>query len=246
MITKVIIPLAGLGTRMFPITKYLPKEMLPIVNIPSINFILNEIIQTSVTHYFFIINHKKTILNNHIQSFFKGYPNLKYTFIEQEELNGLGGAVLLAKPFIENNEHFLLVLPDNIFSKTYNISKGLISFFNNHKTSSVALNIIPDNEIEKRAIISDFEKTNSSEYLIKEITDKPKSSLSKLAISGRYVLSFRIFEFIDDKLSTGEIELTSALGKYCKVHKLLGVKSSSEKFDIGSKKGYYQAFINLG
>ena len=89
MINKVVIPLAGLGTRMFPITKYLSKEMLPIVNIPSIIFILSELTQTTISHFLFIINNKKTDLNNHIKLYLKNYPNITFNFIEQKDVNKL-------------------------------------------------------------------------------------------------------------------------------------------------------------
>jgi len=244
MISKAIIPLAGLGTRMLPITKYLSKEMLPIVNVPAIEFILDELINTSISSFIFIINQNKKDLNQHIISYLNDYPDRTVNFIEQKELDGLGGAVRLTESIIKENEFFLLVLPDNLFLSN-DVSRELIKLHEKRKTSVVVLSKVLAQETNKRAIILRYQKLNELEYRIEEIIDKPPVSASKIAISGRYILNDKIFDFITDQPKGKEIELTSALARFSKNHNLIGLLSNFKKFDIGSKDGYYQAFLNL-
>lgn len=247
-ITKAVVPIAGNGFRMAPISNIISKELLPILNKPSIELIIEELIEANIQLIIFISNPGKVILNNYIIKFIDDkYPDTKYKFFMQNEPLGLGDAIMCSKNGILNNEYFLIVLPDNLFFLN-SISKEMVSVYKREKKPVVSLSRIHEKEINKRAIVSLKPNNNSKTMYISSILDKPTSLNihNSLAISGRYIISDEIFKYIKKENHFKEIEFTNALNVYCKNNDVIGKEFDIEKYDIGSYDGYYKAFIEIG
>lgn len=251
MINKAIVPIAGFGSRMQPITDYLAKEMLPIVTEPAICFIIEELYSVGISSIIFVTNRRKNVLNNYLRHLFSSrYPKLEYQFISQDEPLGLGHAVALTRPVISLNEAFLIALPDNlIFPIKNSLSRALVETYERTGCWVVGVTKIELSETTKRAIVKFGQQVERGCFQIKEIIDKPTASFNQktYAIAGRYVVTDRLFDYLrDEKNGHCSRELTLALSVYGTENELLGLVHDSEKFDIGSPEGYYNAFRYAG
>jgi UTP--glucose-1-phosphate uridylyltransferase len=203
MVKKAIIPMAGEGSRMQPISAYVPKELLPIGTTPIIQIIIEELIHANISEFIFITNPKKKELNLFVQKLFtEKYPTLKISFIDQKVPKGLGHAVKLTEEYVAEREFFLLALPDNLFNPNHiNIISQMIHLKSKFKKSIISINHVPKEEAEKRAIVTlkNDQFNENGDNTILEILDKPKITAERkkniYAISGRYILQGSIFTF---------------------------------------------------
>jgi UTP--glucose-1-phosphate uridylyltransferase len=268
-IFKAVIPAGGLGTRFLPFTKAVPKEMLPILNKPALHYILQEGIQSGISHYTIITSRGKEALVNYCDP----YPELdallkehnkqelladlnhllnkvQCAYIRQSEALGLGHAIGLARNFI-GKEYFGIFLPDDIiFSKKAALDQ-LITIARQEKASVIAVQEVPMNALSSYGIISVKKQLTPSLYQINGVVEKPsqKDAPSNLAIIGRYVLSHKIFESIEaiTPHATHEIQLTDAISHMMNNgEKVFAYKIQGQRFDTGTPSGWLRANIHAG
>jgi len=265
-IRKAILPVAGLGTRFLPATKAIPKEMLPIVDIPLIEYAVDEAISIGVDEIIFVTSPDKYSIKTHFERskslenklLKKGksnlvekinpnkYNSIEFHFIAQEEQIGLGHAISLAADYVID-EPFAVILPDDLFVSEVSCIKELSEAYFQTKNSVVAVNKIDSNQIHKYGVIKPG-KINKNLIEIDDIVEKPNknNAPSDIAVCGRYILTPDIFDFLklvkEDK--SGEIQLTDAIRLMAKEEPISALLYSGKKFDCGSKLGYVQAIIS--
>ena len=265
LIKKAVFPGAGLGTRFLPATKASPKEMLPIVDKPLIQYAAEEAIKAGITHLIFVIGRTKNAIINHFDSapeleaalsnkkkltllkiIKKIVPkNIDCTFVRQESPLGLGHAIYCTKEIIGNNDFVVMLADDLIKSKVPTI-KQMINLRKKMNTNIIAVEEIHKSQTDKYGII-EYTKNKKNLFKIKSIVEKPKPSVAKsnLAVVGRYIFSSKIFKMIEDtKPSVGkEIQITDAISKLLQSEDVYAYKFSGERFDCGSKIGYLKANV---
>lgn len=272
-ITKAVIPVAGYGTRFLPASKSIPKEMFPIIDKPTIHWIVEEAYKSGITDLLFIVSRNKhSILNyfdynkelNDVLAKKKKFNEIKkineitevmnIQFVIQKEQLGLGHAILQAEKFI-NNEPFAVLLGDDIVIPTKKDDYALkqcIQAFNKTKKSIVGVQEVKLEDVSKYGIVKPKSKKidNVKEsILLTSLIEKPEpqDAPSKLAVLGRYVLTPNIFKELKNtkKDIRDEIELTDAINSLCKKESVYAKCFSGRRFDIGLKKGYVEATIYL-
>ena len=262
---KAVIPIAGLGTRMLPATKAIPKEMLPIVGKPIIQYIVEEAVEAGFEEIILITHSSKYSVENHFDESFEleatlekrvkrsllkeiksiSKLNVIIQSVRQGHLKGLGHAVLCAKPLIQK-EPFAIILPDMIL-KSSTGKNNLLELkreFDATGISQILLGTASKKDISKYGI------AKVSKNLITKIIEKPsyKAAPSKLFVVGRYIFDNKIFDFLSSKkTSTGtEMELTESIQKFIEEGNKVGLKRlDGEFFDCGDKLGYLKAVINF-
>ena len=266
-IKKAVLPVAGLGTRFLPATKAIPKEMLPIVDTPLVEFAVREAIEAGIEEIIFVTSHTKRSIEDHFdrnlelesklsssnkESYLdkvnlNEYEGIKFSFVRQRDQRGLGDAILQVSHLILPDEYFAILLADDLFDGTPGITSQLLSAFESHQRSIIAINEVTDEETKKYGVI-DGEIISENLTMIKEIVEKPQSNPpSNLAVTGRYLLKGSILEFLK-RIKPGfgnEIQLTDAISMLLKEDEVFGLKYKAEKFDCGSREGFLQANIHF-
>lgn len=259
-----VIPAAGLGTRFLPWTKSVPKELLPILNKPSIHYILDESRASGMDELCIITSERKQALEHYLShdptlekhledtnkldalsSINAIIDALKFHYIVQHDPRGLGHAVGLAREKVNNN-FFGVLLPDDIIaSETPGISQ-LIAIAKEHNATVVAVQEVPLEQTSSYGVIAVKHALNDHTFTVSHLVEKPKpeDAPSNLAIIGRYVLSPRIFEMLDKTKAGkgGEIQLTDALDLLARSGEpVLACKISGKRFDVGVPHGWAKA-----
>ncbi|NRA73596.1 MAG: UTP--glucose-1-phosphate uridylyltransferase GalU [Rickettsiales bacterium] len=266
-IRKVIFPVGGLGTRFLPATKALPKEMLPVVNIPLIQFAFEEAQNAGIEQFIFITGRNKNAINNHFDHAYELNSILserekkleisltkdwlpdagKIIFIRQQNPAGLGHAVLCAKDVI-GNEPFAVILADELLYQKQGFLKSMIEAYNSHLGNFVGLFPVEKDKTKNYGIVS-AKKSNDTILEINEMLEKPdpKDAPSNLAIIGRYILQPTIFEFLNKTApnKNGEIQITDAMQAMLSStkEKFYGMIFQGERFDCGNYLGLLEANI---
>jgi UTP--glucose-1-phosphate uridylyltransferase len=267
-VTKAVFPVAGLGTRFLPATKAIPKEMLPIIDRPLIEYAVEEAVNAGITEIIFITSHTKRAIEDHFDQNFeleekllsagkKDYlekinrdifRDIKFTYVRQKTQNGLGDAILHSEHLIKE-EAFAIILADDLIINNPSCISQLMKTHDENQCSVIGVNEVPDNETEKYGVISinePFSKNNS--FVLKDIVEKPKSNApSNLAVVGRYVLSSSIFKYLKNLEPSvgGEVQLTDAIKLMLNDEKVIGYLYEGTKFDCGSRHGYVNAIKHL-
>ena len=264
-IKKVVFPVAGLGTRFLPVTKSSPKEMLPIVDKPLIQYAAEEAVASGMKELIFIIGRTKNVIMDHFDSapelenelIAKNKKNLLKLvqkivpksidcfFVRQNKPSGLGHAIHCAKNIV-NNEPFAVILADDLIKSQKPCLKQLIDIYYEKESTIVALEKIKKSESSKYGIVEYHSKFKDL-YHIKSIVEKPSPKMAKsnLAVVGRYVFTPEIFAKIE-KVSPGngkEIQITDAIADLMQNQSIHGYIFKGKRFDCGSKLGYLQATI---
>lgn len=264
-IRKAVIPAAGLGTRFLPATKASPKEMLPIVDKPMIQYAVEEAEKCGIKEFIMITGKSKRAIEDHFDSAWELEENLKskgkesmlaeiqhllhlqFAFIRQKTPLGLGHAILCSKPFV-NDEPFAVLLSDDIIDPDSNLLGKMMQFYNEHQAIVLALQKVPKTEIHRYGVIAGRE-IKKNFYEITDMVEKPKpsSAPSDLAIIGRYILTPDIFHFIEATSpgKGGEIQLTDALKAILKKGSIYGYLFEGKRYDAGDKVGYLKATVEL-
>ena len=268
MIKQAIIPLAGHGTRLLPLTSVLPKELLPINGKPGLEYILEEGINAGIKEFIFIISNKKKEIKKYYynDSFYKKIikkrnkdSRLKLEFakirkykkiikfVYQDIPRGTGDAVLKCKNYIKS-KHFLMLLPDDLIIKK-NCSQSMIKLHTKYKSSVIASKKVKKNDVSRWGIF-DLKKLNKSSFLIKDVIEKPsiKNAPSNHAIIGRYILPKKIFKILQNQKpgQNGEIHITDAIKTLIdKKEKFIGHIFSGKYLDCGTLKGYINSSIEI-
>jgi UTP--glucose-1-phosphate uridylyltransferase len=257
MIKKAVIPAAGLGTRMLPITKAQPKEMLPVVNKPVIQYVVEEAYYSGIREILIVTGRNKRAVEDHFDRI--GFPvkdedmerlermldEIAILFVRQKEPKGLGDAVKYAKPFV-GSEPFALLLGDNITIPP--CIKELVKVFEKYKAPIVALERLPKERIPLHGIIKG-EEIEDGIYKIEDLVEKPKveEAPSNIGIIGRYSLTPEIFDYIEGLKPghDGEIQLTDALKVMVREKAVYGMIFKGRRYDIGDKTEWLKANIEL-
>jgi len=268
-ITKAVFPVAGLGTRFLPATKASPKEMLPIVDKPLIQYAVEEAVAAGIDTLIFVTGRNKMAIPNHFDKAYeleceleaKGKqetldlikniipPHVSCVFIRQSEALGLGHAVLCAKPVV-GDEPFAVILADDLIEDA---ERGciaqMVNLYNEKQCSILGVERVDPSETDKYGIVKTGESSESSAK-IDVIVEKPKPDVapSNLAVVGRYILSSAIFSKIEqtDKGAGGEIQLTDAIADLLNDETVLAYEFEGTRYDCGSKLGFLIATVEHG
>lgn len=268
-IRKAVFPVAGLGTRFLPATKASPKEMLPVVDKPLIQYAVEEAVEAGIEQLIFVTGRNKRSIPDHFDKAYeleaeleaKGKDKLlkliqnivpshvSCIYLRQSEALGLGHAVLCAKPVV-GDEPFSVILADDLIDNENNgCVKQMVESYKQHAASILAVQQVEKNETDKYGIVSLKNKTDN-EGFISGIVEKPApaDAPSTLAVVGRYILNPRIFHFLEktQKGAGGEIQLTDAIADLLADEQVYAYEFDGIRYDCGSKLGYLQASVELG
>lgn len=264
-VRKAIIPAAGLGTRFLPATKAMPKEMLPIVDKPTIQYIVEEAIESGIEDIIIVTGKGKRAIEDHFDHAFELEQNLlekgKYDLLEkvkepskvdihyirQKEPRGLGHAVWCARNFI-GDEPFAVLLGDDIVQAETPCLKQLIEQYEQTLSSVIGVQAVPDNQTHRYGIIDPLEQ-QGRRYQVKAFVEKPApgTAPSNLAIMGRYILTPEIFMFLEKQEvgAGGEIQLTDAIQKLNEIQRVFAYNFEGKRYDVGEKLGFIQTTIEF-
>jgi UTP--glucose-1-phosphate uridylyltransferase len=266
-ITKAVFPVAGLGTRFLPATKAIPKEMLPIIDKPLIEYAVEEAVLAGITDIIFITSHTKRSIQDHFEQNHELeeklsklgnddaikkinreiFTDITFSYVQQESQRGLGDAILQARHLIED-EAFAILLADDLIINTPSATQQLIKIALENSCSVIGLNKVPSQDIDKYGVISSAEEVTNQMHWLNDIIEKPKENPpSDMAVFGRYILSHHIFQYLEnlDPGFGGEIQLTDAIKLMLKDYPIAGYLYDGQKFDCGSKEGYIKAIQHL-
>lgn len=268
-VRKAIIPAAGLGTRFLPATKALAKEMLPIVDKPTIQFIVEEALKAGIEEILIVTGKSKRSIEDHFDSNFELEYNLKIKgkdellklvdettsinlhFIRQSHPRGLGDAVLQAKAFV-GNEPFIVMLGDDLMDITNNkaipLTKQLMDDYENTHASTIAVMKVPHEDVSSYGVIAPHGKPINGLYSVSNFVEKPKpeDAPSDLAIIGRYLLTPEIFEILEKQEpgAGNEIQLTDAIDTLNKTQRVFAREFTGARYDVGDKFGFMKTSID--
>jgi UTP--glucose-1-phosphate uridylyltransferase len=265
-IRKAIIPAAGLGTRFLPATKAQPKEMLPIVDTPTIQYIVEEAINSGIEDIIIVTGRNKRSIEDHFDKSYELEAELHKSgkdellslvqdisnlvglhYIRQKESKGLGHAINCARSFI-GNEPFAVLLGDDIVKSETPCLKQLIDVYNEYQTSILGVQRVSAEAVNKYGIVS-CDPAGDRLYKVKDLVEKPPidQAPSDIAILGRYILTPTIFNHLENLSpgTQGEIQLTDALKELVKVEAMYAYDFVGKRYDVGDKMGYIQATIEF-
>ncbi|MGE5473403.1 MAG: UTP--glucose-1-phosphate uridylyltransferase GalU [Ignavibacteriales bacterium] len=265
-VRKAIIPAAGLGTRFLPATKAQPKEMLPIVDKPTIQFIVEEAIEAGIEDIIIVTGRNKRSIEDHFDkslelemelqksgkgellSLVKDISNLvDIHYIRQKEPKGLGHAIYCARSFV-GDEPFAVLLGDDIVKSEQPCIGQLIDIYNEYKTSILGVQMVDWEEVNKYGIV-ECNKIEERIYKVKNMIEKPEKTQaqSNIAILGRYILSPKVFECLEklEPGAGGEIQLTDALRELSKQEAIYAYDFIGKRYDVGDKLGYLKATVEF-
>ncbi|AYF08885.1 MULTISPECIES: UTP--glucose-1-phosphate uridylyltransferase GalU [Bacillus] len=265
-VRKAIIPAAGLGTRFLPATKAMPKEMLPIVDKPTIQYIVEEAIKSGIEDIIIVTGKTKRSIEDHFDNAFELEQNLlekkKYELLEkvqasskmvdihyirQKEPKGLGHAVWCARKFI-GDEPFAVLLGDDIVQAEKPCLRQLIEEYDKTLSSVIGVQTVPENETHRYGIIDPLEQ-EGRRYQVRNFVEKPAAGTapSNLAIMGRYVLTPEIFMFLEQQHvgAGGEIQLTDAIQNLNEIQRVFAYDFEGKRYDVGEKLGFVQTTIEM-
>jgi UTP--glucose-1-phosphate uridylyltransferase len=265
MIKKCLFPAAGYGTRFLPATKAVPKEMLPILTKPLMQYGVEEALSAGITNMAIVTGRGKRAIEDHFDNAFElemqlsgtskeSYlkkikviiTNSTFTYVRQKQMLGLGHAILSGEPLI-GNEPFAVILADDLCDCDENgVISQLIEIYNQHKCSVVAIEEVPMNQTSKYGIIAgNLVDGTEGTYRVTDMIEKPepKDAPTNMAIIGRYILTPDIFDILKKTKPSkgGEIQITDALLTQAKQGTVIAYKFKGKRFDCGGIKGYVEA-----
>jgi UTP--glucose-1-phosphate uridylyltransferase len=269
-IRKAVFPVAGLGTRVLPATKAMPKEMLTIVDKPLIQYVYDEAREAGIEHFIFVTGRNKNVIEDHFDRMFELDTTLAargkkaeqeilaqnqpaagaVSFTRQQAPLGLGHAVWCARDIV-GNEPFAVVLPDELVLNTPGCLKQMIETASSlgEKSNLIAVEAVPDHLTHQYGICGVGKRTGKM-FEVDGMVEKPArgTAPSNLSITGRYVLQPEIFQILEtqERGAGGEIQLTDAMIGLARTQKFYGVEFEGERHDCGSKAGFLRANIAYG
>ena len=264
-IRKAIIPAAGLGTRFLPATKAQPKEMLPIVDKPTIQYIVEEAIASGIEEILIITGRNKKSIEDHFDKSVELEMELEkhnknellelvqdisemvdIHYIRQKEPKGLGHAIRCAKTFVGDEPFAILLGDDIVYNPEKPCLKQLMDCYNEYKTSILGVQTVPEEDVNKYGIVDGI-KIEDRVSKVKGLIEKPsiEEAPSNIAILGRYIVTPRIFDILDNTApgKGNEIQLTDALLQLLKEEAMYAYNFEGRRYDVGDKLGYLQATV---
>lgn len=266
-VRKAVIPAAGLGTRFLPATKAMAKEMLPIVDKPTIQFIVEEALKSGIEDILIITGKAKRPIEDHFDANLELETNLREKgkddllklveettdinlhFVRQKHPLGLGHAVLQAKTFV-GREPFVVMLGDDLMEDDVPLTKQLMNDYEKTHAATIAVMEVPQEETYKYGIINPGEEVSEGLFNVKNFVEKPKAkeAPSNLAIIGRYLLTPEIFSVLEEQEpgAGGEIQLTDAIDTLNKTQRVFAHEFKGTRYDVGDKFGFMKTSIEYG
>ncbi len=265
-VRKAVIPAAGLGTRMLPATKTVPKEMLPLVDKPAIQYLIEEAAAAGIEDILIVTNRVKSAMDD----YFDYYPELETRlnqagkdrelaevrraadlanifYVRQKETRGLGHAIWRAKRFV-GDEPFAVLLGDDIMRAEKPVTAQLIEVAERYNASTVGVQQVATAAISKYCSVK-VEPLEERVFRVSDVVEKPRLEqiFSNYAILGRYVLTSGIFDILENLKPGygGEIQLTDGLGQLCKQEEMVAVDFEGKRYDTGNLKGFLEATIDF-
>ena len=257
MIKKAVIPAAGIGKRFYPLTRAMPKEMLPLLDKPVIHYVVEEAVKSGLDEILIIVGHGKEAiidyfdyndLDEEMDNYgIRNFPSIY--FIRQKEQLGLGDALRYSEKFV-NSDPFVVLLGDTVYvsdtEKT--VTKQLIDIYDKLKSPLIAIEKVKEEKIKDYGILSG-EKIKRNLWKIDYLVEKPEQDKapSDLGITGTYILDSKIFDYLN-RIKIGknnEYQLTDALNLYAKENDLYASTFKGKRYDIGTKELWYQAFMEF-
>ncbi|WP_195469296.1 UTP--glucose-1-phosphate uridylyltransferase GalU [Clostridium sp. D43t1_170807_H7] len=265
-VRKAIIPAAGLGTRFLPATKAQPKEMLPIVDKPTIQYIIEEAVESGIEEILIITGRNKKSIEDHFDKSVELEMELEKAgkqemlevvkrisdmvdiyYIRQKEPRGLGHAIHCAKSFV-GNEPFAVMLGDDVVDSEVPCLKQLINCFNEYKTTILGVQTVDSENVNKYGIIDGLH-IEDKVYKVKKLIEKPslEEAPSNIAILGRYIITPKIFEILENTKpgKANEIQLTDALQTLIANEAMYAYNFDGKRYDVGDKLGFLEATIEF-
>lgn len=265
-IRKAIIPAAGLGTRFLPATKSIPKEMLPIVDKPTIQYIVEEIIASGIEDILIITGRNKGSIEEHFDRAVELEDNLEKTHkeelleevrkisrminihtVRQKDPKGLGHAVYCAKSFV-GNEPFAVLLGDDVVDSNVPCLKQMMEMYDTYNSTILGVQQVEWENVNKYGVVSG-EKVNDKIYTVKDLIEKPDidKAPTNIAILGRYIITPEIFNILENtqKGVGGEIQLTDGLKKLASIQDMYAYIFDGRRYDVGSKIGFLEATVDF-
>lgn len=264
-IKKAVFPVAGLGSRFLPATKAIPKEMLPVVDKPLIQYAVEEALEAGIEQMIFVTGRTKNAIMDHFDKAYELETELEQrnknklleivrsivpdhvscVYIRQAEALGLGHAVLCSEPAVDNEPIAVILADDLIDGGDKGSLAQMVDLYEQHQCSVLGVETIPKEEIEKYGVVSYDEQDGLTR--VTGIVEKPKpaDAPSNLAVVGRYILTPEIFKILKTtgKGAGGEIQLTDAIASLLDKEKVLAHAFTGKRYDCGSKLGYLQATV---
>jgi UTP--glucose-1-phosphate uridylyltransferase len=263
-IKKAIFPAAGLGTRFLPATKASPKEMMPIVDKPLIQYGVEECVRCGIEEFIIITGKNKRTIEDHFDSAYEledklrksgkqklldelnKLQQIKFAYIRQREALGLGHAILCAKAFVRE-EPFVVILSDDLLNQDSTTLKDMIRIYEDKKAPVIAVENVPRENVQRYGIIAG--KLKDGVYEITDLVEKPKpeDAPSNQGIIGRYILTPEIFDILEKQKpgAGGEIQLTDALKTFVRKKPIYGYAIKERRYDAGDKLGYLEATVDF-
>ena len=269
-VTKAVIPAAGLGTRVLPATKAQPKEMLVIVDKPSLQYIVEELVESGITDIVIVTGRNKNSIEDHFDYSYELENTLKKDgkdellekienlstmanifYVRQNLPKGLGHAILKAKPFIGDDPFVIALGDDIVYNPEKPVAKQLIDVYEKYESSIVGCQEVHEKDISKYGIVKPIEKLDKSTCVIEDFIEKPslEEAPSNFACLGRYLLTGKIFKYLEEVKpgKGGEIQLTDAILDMLKDgERVLSYNFEGKRYDIGNKVGLLKANIEFG
>ncbi len=266
-VTKAVFPVAGLGTRFLPATKASPKEMLPVVDKPLIQYAVEEAIDAGATELIFVTGRNKRSIPDHFDKSYELEAELEASnkhdvlkmlrsilpkkvsciYIRQPQALGLGHAVLCARPVV-GNEPFSVILADDLIDSKVSVVKQMVDVYHQYQSSVLGVEDVLPSETASYGIVDAFQ-VEQNILQLKGIVEKPlpEDAPSTLAVVGRYVLSGKIFDCLEKVQpgTGGEIQLTDGIAMLMEYEKILAYRFEGKRYDCGSKIGFMQANVEL-
>ncbi len=264
-ITKAVIPAAGLGTRFLPATKAVPKEMVPIVDKPTLQYIVEEAVASGIEEILIITGRTKRAVEDHFDKSYELETELEKSgkteyleeiqkisnlanihYVRQKEAKGLGHAILCAK-FFASGEPFAVLLGDDVVDSDVPCLKQMIEQYEKYGGSILGVQTVPESETSKYGIIKGT-KIADRIYEVEDMVEKPKENPpSNVAVLGRYIIEPEVFSYLEHTTpgAGGEIQLTDALKKMAMEGNVYAYDFIGRRYDVGSKQGYLEATVDF-
>lgn len=264
-VTKAVIPAAGLGTRFLPATKACPKEMLPIVDKPTLQYIIEEAIASGITDILIVTGRSKRAIEDHFDrspeleinllengkddllKIVRDISKINVFYVRQKEPKGLGHAILCAKRFVGNEPFAVLLGDDVVYNDEYPCLKQLMDVYDKTEASVLGCQLVPQEKVSSYGIVDGKPTENPAIYTVNDMVEKPAidAAPSRMAVLGRYVISPEIFEILEQTKpgKGGEIQLTDALKVLAKQENMTALSFEGRRYDVGDKEGFLEATI---
>ncbi|WP_293684753.1 UTP--glucose-1-phosphate uridylyltransferase GalU [uncultured Phascolarctobacterium sp.] len=264
-VTKAVIPAAGLGTRFLPATKACPKEMLPIVDKPTIQYIIEEALASGIKDILIITGHNKRSIEDHFDynpelelnlrehgkdellAMVKEIGDINLHYIRQKEPKGLGHAILCAKSFVGNEPFAVLLGDDVVYNEEKPCLQQLLDVYDVTGASVLGCQIVPQEKVSSYGIVASEATENARIFKVNDMVEKPavEEAPSRLAVLGRYVITPEIFAILEQTAPGrgGEIQLTDALKVLANEQAMYAYDFVGRRYDVGDKQGYLEATV---